>query len=473
MAKEWSDRNLPLTPDQVMPFSRKKLWWRCPFGHEWQATANSRSRGSSCTICQNKKVVPGLNDLPTRYPKLISEWGDNNGTLTLDQLRPKDLATRVWWKCGTCGNEYLQLISSKVYRDSKCPYCTGRKLIPGFNDLETTHPELAAEWDGDANTEYTPQEVTWISRKYVWWRCPCGHSWGCKLRERTMEQKNCVVCSAELRAVLPGWLLILTAEKLGLEIMVSANTENGMAFDLLLPKVKIAADIGCVSVEGRSRQTEKERNAKGCGYHYTALPISSDLAVITHAVDSVFAKCGFPIAWDLTEDATTLKERFSQIRKETNNTGKDENAMDDELKKLLLKVILSEEVSTQAGQNVAPTKKKMAPEPLHGIDQDPNAVITRKKDPKVREQVEVDLQNVQADMYTAHSNNIKELKGVPIWEKYALTVNEAAQYFHIGVRKLRAVINQDRYANYLIWNGGRVFIKRKMFEEYLDREIQL
>lgn len=76
-------------------------------------------------------------------------------------------------------------------------------------------------------------------------------------------------------------------------------------------------------------------------------------------------------------------------------------------------------------------------------------------------------------MYSAHENVAYNMKKVPIWEKYALSLSEAAEYFHIGTRRLRQIIAKDKYAKYLIWNGGRVFFKRKMFEEYLNNEVQL
>ena len=76
-------------------------------------------------------------------------------------------------------------------------------------------------------------------------------------------------------------------------------------------------------------------------------------------------------------------------------------------------------------------------------------------------------------MYSTHENVAYSMKKVPIWEKYALSLSEAAEYFHIGTRRLRQIIAKDKYAKYLIWNGGRVFFKRKMFEEYLNNEVQL
>ena len=58
---------------------------------------------------------------------------------------------------------------------------------------------------------------------------------------------------------------------------------------------------------------------------------------------------------------------------------------------------------------------------------------------------------------------------IPVWEKYSLSVEEAAAYFRIGVNKLRVIISNDPYADFVLWNGNRAQIKRKKFEEFLDR----
>lgn len=57
---------------------------------------------------------------------------------------------------------------------------------------------------------------------------------------------------------------------------------------------------------------------------------------------------------------------------------------------------------------------------------------------------------------------------VPIWQKYTLTIEEAAAYFRIGENKLRIMISQNPNAEYLLWNGNRVQIKRIMFEKFID-----
>ena len=58
---------------------------------------------------------------------------------------------------------------------------------------------------------------------------------------------------------------------------------------------------------------------------------------------------------------------------------------------------------------------------------------------------------------------------IPYWEKYMLTLREAAEYFHIGEKKMRQIVEENMDAKFLLENGNRVMIKRKLFEEYLDK----
>lgn len=57
---------------------------------------------------------------------------------------------------------------------------------------------------------------------------------------------------------------------------------------------------------------------------------------------------------------------------------------------------------------------------------------------------------------------------IPIWEKYILNIEEAAEYFKIGVHKLRNLANDFPDAEWVLWNGNRAQIKRKLFENYVD-----
>ena len=67
--------------------------------------------------------------------------------------------------------------------------------------------------------------------------------------------------------------------------------------------------------------------------------------------------------------------------------------------------------------------------------------------------------------YTAE---IKKAAVMAYWEKYMLTLREAAEYFHIGEKKMRQIVDDNLDANFLLESGHRIMIKRRLFEEYLD-----
>lgn len=57
---------------------------------------------------------------------------------------------------------------------------------------------------------------------------------------------------------------------------------------------------------------------------------------------------------------------------------------------------------------------------------------------------------------------------VPLWYKYSLTITEASDYFNIGEKKLRQMVQENGRADFLLNNGVKVLIKRAKFEQFLD-----
>ena len=62
-----------------------------------------------------------------------------------------------------------------------------------------------------------------------------------------------------------------------------------------------------------------------------------------------------------------------------------------------------------------------------------------------------------------------EKNEVPIWERYTLTIEEAAEYFRIGRARLRQLVHENPDADFLLMVGNRMQIKRKQFEKYIDK----
>lgn len=59
-------------------------------------------------------------------------------------------------------------------------------------------------------------------------------------------------------------------------------------------------------------------------------------------------------------------------------------------------------------------------------------------------------------------------KEIPFWEQYTLSIEEAAEYFRIGQKRLRRIISENPDADFILMNGNRIQIKRKLFEDFID-----
>ena len=131
---EWSEKNLPLTPEDITFGSNKKVWWKGACGHEWQTSVKARSNGEKCPICSGARVIAGINDLATLEPLLVKQWSKKN------KIKPTEVSIgshkKVIWRCEK-GHEWEAAIKSRTINKTGCPYCSHNKVLEGFNDLAT------------------------------------------------------------------------------------------------------------------------------------------------------------------------------------------------------------------------------------------------------------------------------------------------------------------------------------------------
>ena len=197
IALEWNyGRNGSLKPENFFANSGKKVWWKCKKGHEWRATIDSRRRGRGCPYCVGQYVVKGENDLQTVNPVLANEWNyEKNNGLTPADVMPNS-SKKVWWKCEK-GHEWQSTIINRNSGNG-CPYCSSRKVLQGYNDLQTVNPMLANEWNYEKNSGLTPADVMPNSDIKVWWRCEEGHEWLATIGNRN-RGRGCPQCVKEKR----------------------------------------------------------------------------------------------------------------------------------------------------------------------------------------------------------------------------------------------------------------------------------
>ena len=101
--------------------------------------------------------------------------------------------TSIWWK-GRCGHSWQAKVEARTL-GAGCPFCSGREVLERFNDLNTTHPKIAAQWHPVKNRDKLPTQVSYGHRQKVWWLDEFNHEWEMSVASRTTGGQGCPFCA--------------------------------------------------------------------------------------------------------------------------------------------------------------------------------------------------------------------------------------------------------------------------------------
>ena len=259
LASEWNyDKNGSITPENVLPGSNQKVWWRCKKGHEWEALISSRNSGVGCPFCdmerktsfpeqaiyyyfskltevKNRRKVYGKeidvffpiinvgleydgsyyhsserrkkNDakktafLSTLGIRLIHIVEGNQNSIDNDIIEYKydPKYTELPWaiKCFCSIIGIAEEIDIDLQRDRFEIYSQYINLEKA-NSLAARFPSIASEWHPTKNKPLKPENVSFGSNKSVWWLCKHGHEWEAKIYSRTNSKSGCPICSGKM-----------------------------------------------------------------------------------------------------------------------------------------------------------------------------------------------------------------------------------------------------------------------------------
>ncbi|MGM9632426.1 MAG: zinc-ribbon domain-containing protein [Eubacteriales bacterium] len=138
-------------------------------------------------------------------PELEREWDrEANAQISVDTVS-YGTHKKASWRCSQ-GHKWEANINSRVSSKRGCPYCAGKAVLAGYNDLTTVNKEVLKFWDYEKNTDISPTEVAEFSKKSVWWKCELGHSWKQSIQVMTSSAtkgSGCPVCDSKV--VLKGF----------------------------------------------------------------------------------------------------------------------------------------------------------------------------------------------------------------------------------------------------------------------------
>lgn len=262
IAKEWHPtKNESLLPSQVRANTLKKVWWQCSLGHDFLQSINLRTkRNHKCPYCSNQKVMPGYNDLHSKYPEIAKEWHPTKNATLSPQNVSAGSKQKVWWVCPN-GHEYEQAITKRVSRNQGCPYCSGHKALAGINDFETKFPEITKEWHPTKNGVLTPSEVTYGSGKKVWWICPIGHEYQAVIRDRGIGRTQCPVCNTRNTTSFPEQAIFYYVKQFYDDAInkYSEIFDTSMELDIYIPSLQIAIEYDGSAWHNTQEHHQRER----------------------------------------------------------------------------------------------------------------------------------------------------------------------------------------------------------------------
>lgn len=268
LAAEWSPRN-PWPAREVKPQSDKKAWWiGAECGHEWQATVGNRVNGNTtCPYCANKRVLPGFNDLATRFPDVAAEWHPTKNETSPDQVMP-GTKKKAWWLCGVCGREWAALVKFRTGKGSGCASCRGR--IRGLKNPKGEFSDLLrSEWSPD--NQHPIDHYPIRSNFKAKWECSKGHKWETQIQYRTGADTRCTWCNlsgtSRAEMAVAEFVKTLVPEVRTHHRQIDSRYE----FDVTVPERKIAIEFNGLYWHSEKHKTrtyhaDKTRAAQEAGW---------------------------------------------------------------------------------------------------------------------------------------------------------------------------------------------------------------
>lgn len=197
--------------EQTLATQSKMLYWKCEkHGTEYRQSLRGRlglDGRPGCQECWKYSISVGF-----KYPEIAADWDYEKNTKSPFEVSAYNNKC-VNWIC-SLGHRYTAQINDRTSRNNGCPVCGGKKVVSGFNDLQSQFPDIAAEFD-EAKNRVAATEVYCKSGLSFWWRCSTNskHTWNTRINHRTIAGTNCPKCVSrtsvaenELFHILKKWI---------------------------------------------------------------------------------------------------------------------------------------------------------------------------------------------------------------------------------------------------------------------------
>jgi Zn finger protein HypA/HybF involved in hydrogenase expression len=171
---------------KIFAGTTERLDWKCSTcEHEWINTGRGRLMGRGCPACLNNEIhYDGRNSMAVTHPELAKEFQGDASRVIAGTNKKLD------WKCLTCEHEWKVSGGSRT-SGTGCPACRNKEIhTDGRNSMAITHPELAKEFQGDAD------QTIASTLKRLDWKCSiCEYEWKATGHHRSNRKQGCPACA--------------------------------------------------------------------------------------------------------------------------------------------------------------------------------------------------------------------------------------------------------------------------------------
>ena len=159
--------------DRIFGAESKYLKWICSIcGGEYSDAVGNMLKGiNNCPYCAGKKAMSGFNDIKTLHPELVERLSSELRNIAEDIVAKDEKV--LSWECPNCRGDYYDMIGNLAKGIDNCPYCNNKKVLEGFNDLASIHPELMEKLT--SQLRQVANKIICKDEKYLTWICPTCH----------------------------------------------------------------------------------------------------------------------------------------------------------------------------------------------------------------------------------------------------------------------------------------------------------
>lgn len=170
--------------------SNEKPLWTCDNGHTYPNSIYRISQRGFfyCPLCEGSIVVAEINSVTAKRKDIVDQWSCKNDFLPEEVYY--NTTSPVLWECTTCSGTYAFPVSDKREGNVSCPYCNGRRVLSGFNEIPSW---LITEYSLKNEVPISEYPVNSVHK--VLWTCPtCHGDYLYRICDREIGDDSCPYC---------------------------------------------------------------------------------------------------------------------------------------------------------------------------------------------------------------------------------------------------------------------------------------